>query len=158
MASTDDNQDPNDLYKVVMEKGAVVVERFDCEQCGTAMVQAHSWVEVTTCGNCGHRLASKVPGLPLPGELRLDHLKTAVETLAEAYQGELIAPGLGAPTAKEIQALPTKVQLLLYRQSLATARQTLVKALALAEQLAAIGTEDEYERDTDDSGSENSGG
>lgn len=38
----------------------MIVETWDCPECGLACWEAHRWSEVLFCGKCKHRVASKV--------------------------------------------------------------------------------------------------
>lgn len=50
-----------ELLKQCRKRGPYVLEVWDCTKCGVDNFEFHPFLETLECGNCGHRIASKVP-------------------------------------------------------------------------------------------------
>jgi hypothetical protein len=68
-----------------VEHGAVVCEALQCSKCQNHSYIVHRWTETIQCQTCGMTHASRVPRLPMPGEVTLDHLTQALATLRQTY-------------------------------------------------------------------------
>jgi hypothetical protein len=98
------------LTEMALQAGAVVLEAHRCEKCNEVFVNGHVWQEVITCTHCKHQQASKVPRRPQPGEVTIDHLVNALQTLMTCYQN---TPGAKFTDGAEWEALPDQTKLLI---------------------------------------------
>lgn len=124
----------NELLTMVRENKHVVVEVFVCPKCNNESLMGHLYQEAMTCQHCGQHLASAAPRVPSPGEVTLEHVVLAMETLGDCYEKSAanILPAVSkwAELGPEVQLIVTQVST---RLVVAALKQVNSLAIALAE-------------------------
>lgn len=120
----------NGIFTMTRQAGQIVLEIFDCDGCGMRTILGHYWQESMPCSHCGARMSSKTPRRPQAGEVTMDHMTTALETLRECYQNSLNA--IPDTTSAKWGELTAEIQLIITQ----TATRLVVSALTQVDNLA----------------------
>lgn len=85
MSDEQDTEHMKSIAAMANANGAVVVEVIACTHCTQKSLVWHHWKSVIECFHCHNRISSRVPPLPVPGEVTLEHMTASLQILREQY-------------------------------------------------------------------------